>query len=317
VRALVTGAAGQDGTLLRRLLEAEGVEVLGLDARQPDASSDRGPVSVLDITDRNAFARVIASFRPDEIYHLAACHHSSEKEGGRPLDARMIATNFATTEVIVTTVAEQFPTCRILFAGTSQMYTPGISAPVTEATPMAPATFYGLTKSWSRQLLSFYREQRGLFCSTVILFNHESPLRGPEFLTRKITLAAARASRTGQSDLHLRDVTAQVDWSSARDIVRGMRLALSVSTPRDFVLASGEAHSVRDVLDVAFGYVGLDWREYTRYDPPPAHPSTPLVGDPSRIETEAGWRREKTFQSMIEEMVMEDLSLSPQAHSFQ
>jgi GDPmannose 4,6-dehydratase len=151
----------------------------------------------------------------------------------------------------------------------------------------------------------------------VILFNHESPLRGPEFLTRKITLAAARASQTGRSDLHLRDVTAQVDWSSARDVVRGMRLALSVPAPRDFVLASGEAHSVRDVLEVAFGFVGLDWRDHTRYDPPLAHPSPPLIGDPSRIVTEAAWRREYTFQSMVEEMVTEDLSRSPQARSFQ
>jgi GDPmannose 4,6-dehydratase len=270
-------------------------------------------VSVVDITDREAISAVISSYRPDEIYHLAACHHSSERAGGRPLDARMVATNFASTEVILTAVAEQVPSCRVLYAGSSQMYTPGLSAAVDESTPMVPATFYGLTKSWSRQLLSFYREHRGVFCSTVILFNHESPLRSPEFLTRKITIAAAAASRSGRCDLHLRDVTSRVDWSSARDAVRGMRLALSVPTPRDFVIASGEAHSVEEVLEAAFEFVGLDWRGYTHHDPPPSRPTPPLIGDPSRIVTEAGWRREHTFRSMIEEMVAEDLSRSPQA----
>ena len=310
MRALITGAAGQDGTLLRRLLDSEGVEVLGLDAREPGTSTDPCHLSMIDITDREALTAVITSFRPDEIYHLAACHHSSERAAGRLLDRQMVATNFASTEVIVTTVAEHLPSCRVLYAGSSQMYSPGLTRPVTEATPTAPPTFYGLTKSWSRQLLSFYREHHGVYCSTAILFNHESTLRGPEFLTRKITMAAATARRLGRTDLHLRDVTARVDWSSARDVVRGMRCALSATTPQDFVIASGEAHSVSDVLDVAFGAVGLHWQAFTTFDPPPANPLPPLIGDPSRLEQETGWRREYGFRAMIEEMVMADLSRS-------
>jgi GDPmannose 4,6-dehydratase len=310
VRALVTGAAGQDGTLLCQLLRSRGFEVLGLDAGSPKIVVDGIRFGRVDVSDATSLRRAILDFEPDQIYHLAACHHSSEETGDVALDRRMVATNFGSTETLVATVAEHLPACRVLYAASSQMYTAGaVPVLVDENTPVTPSTFYGMTKSWSRQLLAHYRQSRGVYCGSAILFNHESPLRPPQFVTRKITSAAARAKLSGSCDLHLRDVSARTDWSSARDVVAGMCLALSAPLASDYVIASGEAHSVGDVLEAAFGFVGLDWRDHATFDPAPASARAPLIGNPSRLEAATGWRRTVSFECTIEEMVAADIAL--------
>jgi GDPmannose 4,6-dehydratase len=308
VRALVTGARGQDGTLLRALLTARGVEVLGLDRPRPGAK-DRA-IRDVDVGDPAELARAFEEFAPDQVYHLAACHHSSEWSGSIALEREMIATNFRAAEVLLTMAAERKPACRVLLAGSSQMYTgvPGVATVVSEETPMHPATFYGRTKAWARELLDFYRERHGLFGSTAILFNHESTLRSPEFVTRKITIGAARAARGLRPDLHLRDVGSETDWSSAADVVEGMHLALSADAPADYVLASGVAHSVADVLEIAFRSVGLDWREFATFDPPREGPRATLLGDTARIRS-LGWAPSVSFAGLIEDMVRHDLDL--------
>jgi GDPmannose 4,6-dehydratase len=175
---------------------------------------------------------------------------------------------------------------------------------------MAPATFYGQTKMWSRDLLHHYRSRRGLFASMAILFNHESTLRPPGFLSRKITQAAAQISEGEQTDLVLHDVDAEVDWSSARDVVNGMRLMLAADQPADYVLASGQARRVADMLEVAFSHANLDWRNHVRSKVPESS-TTPgvLVGDAQRAEKQLGWQRRDSFDGLMREMVAHDRQL--------
>jgi GDPmannose 4,6-dehydratase len=312
VRALVTGAGGQDGSLLVRLLVSHDIQVLGVDRSDAaDGRHEGAEMRAIDVTDEGAITRLMADFKPDQVYHLAACHHSSEAAGHVALERQMIETNFRSAEFLIEYIAERLPNTRILLAGSSQMYRAldGECLVVSESTPMNPSTFYGRTKAWARELLAYYRNERGIFGTTAILFNHESPRRSPQFVTRKITMAAARAKRGRPEQLHLRDISAKTDWSSASDVVEGMRLMLGASEPDDYVLASGKARRVQDVLDAAFGFVGLDWRALTTFDPPSAGPQSELVGNSLRIRQSLGWQAAVTFEAMIEEMVASDILL--------
>jgi GDPmannose 4,6-dehydratase len=262
------------------------------------------------LTDEPELRSLFSSFRPDEIYHLAACHHSSEDVDDVHLSREMVETNFGAAEILCSIVAERLPTCRILLAGSSQMYraVPGRTIVVDEGSPMNPASFYGRTKAWSRDLLDYYREHFGVFGTTAILFNHESPLRPATFVTRKITLAAARARLGLEPQLHLLDISSATDWSSASDVVEGMRLSLCAREPLDYVLASGVARRVEQVLDVAFQSVGLDWRGFATFGPPPATPRGTLVGNATRARDSLGWKPRTGFERMIGEMVEFDVS---------
>jgi GDPmannose 4,6-dehydratase len=304
VRAIVTGAAGQDGTLLRKLLADRGVDVLGIVRPAHDTREEKGT----RLSDASAVRKLIDDVEPDFLFHLAAAHHSSERETDDALRAEMEDTNVRAAELFASIITERRPTCRLLLAGSSQMYRAPTSAErvVNEATPMDPATFYGETKARSREMLGRFRE-RGLFGVMTILFNHESELRPPQFVTRKITMAAARAKRGQRAGLHLRDITSRTDWSSAHDMVEGMWLALNASEPRDYVLASGVAHTIQDVLEVAFGSVDLDWRKFTTYDRPPTIARGTLIGDVTRARTTLGWRPKVSIEQMIRDMVRADL----------
>ncbi len=309
MKVIITGVHGQDGKLLRALLEAGGHEVLGID--RPRGAAARGIAggrAELDLCDRPAVEAVIAAFQPDQIYHLAACHHSSEQAGNPALDQEMVRTNFLAVEAMLGAILTSRPCCRLLLAGSSQMYSrvDGQITAVDEDTKMAPSTFYGHTKAWARELLGHYRQHYGVFGATAILFNHESPERPPSFLSRKITRAAARAAAGLAADLQVRDASAAVDWSSARDIVEGMRLILAADAPSDYVLASGRARSVVELLDVAFRQVGLNWKSYTRVGNPRRGPVAVLLGNPRRAEEKLGWRRQVGFEQMIGEMIARD-----------
>lgn len=304
MKALVTGALGQDGTLLTRLLRSNGADVLGVD-RVARPSGDSG-VMALDITDRDATMACVRDFKPDRIFHLAACHHSSDGSSGAEGDEQMVAVNFRSTETLANVVARHLPQCRLLFAASSQMYTataPGMI--VSETTPMKPSTFYGWTKAWSRELLAYYRDHRSIYAVTAILFNHESVLRGPDFITRKVTSAAARAKREGKADLKVRDIGAAVDWSAAEDVVEGMSIALTAPAPADYVIASGKIHTVANLLDTAFARVSLQWRDFVSHDAVTAGVRPSLVGDASRLRS-IGWKPRIEFKKMIETMVDAD-----------
>jgi GDPmannose 4,6-dehydratase len=207
------------------------------------------------------------------------------------------------------------PACRVLLAGSSQMYMAreeGTLA-VDEQTPHQPATFYGLTKAWSRDLMDYYRQHKGIFGLMTILFNHESPLRPKHFLTRKVSLAAAAAAAGRPTELRILNIHAAVDWSSAEDIVEGMVLALAAEEPMDYVLASGMVHRVEDVLEIAFGAVDLDWRDFTVYPKEKTLQMGTLIGDPRRAEQRLGWTRRIGMVEMIRAMVMADLAVVKQS----
>lgn len=310
-KAIITGIRGQDACLLARLLQSEGWEVLGTD-RPGNASETTGLRSVaLDLANRSEVERLVDDYRPDCIFHLAAAHHSSEQTGDPEFDEEMVRTNFSAAEAWLLAITQRHPVCRLLLAGSSQMYQPthgGVNV-INEDTPIMPSTFYGHTKAWSRSLLDHYRRQRGVFGSMVILFNHESPLRSPRFLTRKVTMAAARAFVGQHSGLRVRNIGAAVDWSSASDFVEAMGRTMTATDPADYVLASGRATRVEEILGLAFGSVGLDWREHTLIESEAVSNQPVLVGDAGRARRVLGWQPRETLSELIKRMVEHDVQL--------
>jgi GDPmannose 4,6-dehydratase len=217
-----------------------------------------------------------------------------------------LETNFSITQALAFAVLQAGAKSSLVFAGSSQMYTAtGIEDRVNEHTPRRPSTFYGHVKTWSTELLAQLRTDFGLRASTAILFNHESPLRRPQFVSRKIAQAAA-AIRAGQAvELEIANVRSRVDWCSATDVVRALHLMATASVANDYVIASGTLHSVEDLLEIAFSHCGLDWRQHTKVQAAREEPA--LCGDPQLIETTLGWRRRVSFEQLIRGMVEYDL----------
>ncbi len=252
-------------------------------------------------------AELVGREQPDEIYHLAACHRSSEP-GLRDDPAqqqRMVAVNHAAALALAHAVLAQ-RRGRLVLAGSSQMYTPGAPPPrIDERTPRSPATFYGVTKATCLDAIAWLREHQGLAGSCAILFNHESPRRPPAFVSRKITLAAARIAAGQARELELADTSIRVDFSSARDIVEGLHAMALASEPADRVPGSGELHSIEQLCQVAFAAAGLDFRAHVRSTQPPGDRPT-LVSDPSHSERDLGWKRSRGFAEWVTEMVLAD-----------
>lgn len=317
--ALITGATGQDGTLLAELLDGQGCRVIGVAKQGSGTGSGRQPVPMhlieADICDPSAVLALLTEWRPDEIYHLAAVHHSTQDSPHHSeVRARMamLDTNFGSTKALAFAVLESGISCHVVFAGSSQMYSAATRChEIDESSPRNPSTFYGHVKSWSADLLACLRSEHGLCASTAILFNHESPLRRAQFLSRKVSRAAAAASLGRPIPLELLNIGSRADWSSANDIVRAMRLMALSAQPRDYVVASGELRSVRGLLEVAFGHVGLDWREFTIYRLDREEPA--LFGQPRLLETALGWKRTRSFADTINEMVDHDIAIGRRA----
>ncbi|MFZ5494488.1 MAG: GDP-mannose 4,6-dehydratase [Verrucomicrobiota bacterium] len=310
MKAIITGANGQDARLLATHLRREGWTVKGIVRPGSAMSGEADEVMGLDLLDEEQVRGLVKSFEPDHIYHLAACHHSSEQVGSAAIEHEMVQVNFQAAEVLAATVAALRPACRLLCAGSSQMYTPPRAGylSVVEDTVERPSTFYGYTKKWSRELLSHYRACRGVFGVTCILFNHESTLRSPRYITRKVSMAAAAVASGLSGDLSINNIGAEVDWSDARDIVAGMFLAMTASTPADYVLASGQTRTVEELLRVAFGHVGRDWRDFVKERRGP--PAGALVGGIDRATNRLGWSPKISFTDMVKEMVEHDIALT-------
>jgi GDPmannose 4,6-dehydratase len=308
LKALITGALGQDGTLLSQLLLSRGYEVIGVDVRECETGRMR--VRQIDISDADAINNLVRRENPDEVYHLAARHHSAEGTTDAETEREMVSTNFISTQNLIAALLHYVPTSRFLLAASSQMYRARQRGDVVnEDTAIDPPTFYGLTKMWSWDLVKWARVTHHLHANTAILFNHESPLRPASFVSRKITRAAAEAWASPDLRLSLRDIDAETDWSSARDIVLGMSAMLSAPEPGDYVLASGTLHSVKDILEIAFSRVGLDWRKHVKEVQHERRPTASLVGDTTRARRALGWSPTTSFERMIQEMVDHDLAL--------
>jgi GDPmannose 4,6-dehydratase len=310
--ALITGAIGQDGSLLSEWLTSSGYRVVGIvrEAAQAEARNTHNvELMTADLCDAAVVRNLLDRYQPDEIYHLAAHHHSSEEgaSGARlAVKRRMVETNFNITQTLAFAVLDHGAPTSLVFAGSSQMYTATLAGErVNERTVRQPSTFYGHVKSWSAGLLGQLRADLGLRAGTAILFNHESPLRRGQFVSRKITQAAA-AIRSGRAvEIEIANVRARVDWCSASDAVRALHLMATASVANDYVIASGILHSVEDLLGTAFGHCGLDWRRYTKVQAAREEPA--LCGDPASIETTLGWRRLVSFEQLIRQMVDHDL----------
>jgi GDPmannose 4,6-dehydratase len=307
--AVILGAAGQDGRYLQRHLISAGYRVTAI-GRQGILTGDiQAPFDVLD---SGAVGDLIGAERPDELYYLAAHHHSSHEQQGtlRELLDTSYAIHCRGLMNVLDAIAAVSSETRLFYAASSLVFGDPTVTPQNEDTPMAPICAYGVTKALGIELCRLYRKERGIFCSTGILYNHESPVRGIRFVTRKIARAAAGIRRGEQSALTLGDLDARVDWSFAGDVVRAMHAMLQLDTPRDFVVASGTLRTVREFAARAFADVGLDYQKYVVESPAIIQRSrrrVPLHGDPSRLAAATGWKAQTSFEELVDMMVRAEL----------
>ena len=316
-RALISGITGQDGSYLAELLLSQGYEVHGL-VRQTNLENPSGDPKVrlhevcklhaLSLDSFPGLYRLISAVEFHECYHLGAVSFVGERiaDGFHTLFANISGTHF-----LLSALHDLQPKCRFYLAGSSEMFGRPKTSPQNEDTPFLPRNPYGISKVTSHHLVRNYREEYGMFCVTGILFNHESPRRRPEFVTRKITRAVARIAKGKQKELELGNISARRDWGYAPDYVRAMHLMINHDQPEDFVVASGELHSVRDFCEAAFSYVGLDWEKHVVTNEKffRQEDAVPLVGDPTKIRSMLNWRPSRTFEEVVGEMVQRDVAL--------
>ena len=324
-RALLTGITGQDGSYLSELLLAKGYEVHGivrrsstltrsrLDSLRIDGANDRRPrLHYGDLTDGSSLTNLVLELEPDEIYNLAAQSHV-RVSFDNPLYTADVAGLGALRLLEAARLLQKRKPVRFYQASTSEMFGGDPeTAPQSERTPFHPRSPYACAKAFAFHQVVNYREAYGMFACNGILFNHESPRRGESFVTRKITLAAARIAEGLQQRLTLGNLDARRDWGFAKDFVDAMWLMLQQSEPQDFVIATGESHSVRDFLQLAFEHVGLDWRKYVDLDPRYLRPTEVqlLMGDASKARKLLGWSPPTTFAELVRIMVESDRKLA-------
>lgn len=306
-RALVTGIGGQDGSYLAELLLGHGYEVFGTTLASPEGLSDGIEAFRLDLTDAEAVASALREVKPDETYHLASPSFVPASWED-PVGTSTFAA--ASSAALLEGLRREHPEGRFLNAASAEIFGAPAQVPQSEETPVAPITPYGTGKAFAHFLTGAFRRQYGLHASSAILYNHESERRSPEFLTRKVSRGAAAISLGLERELPLGDLTARRDWGYAPDYVRAMSLMLQAEEPDDYVVATGEAHTVEEFVATAFEQVGLDWREYVKRDESlvrGAADSPALVGDPTKIRERLGWEPEVRFDELIRRMVDADL----------
>ena len=316
-KALITGITGQDGSYLAEYLLDLGYEVHGLVRRVAFEDPARRFTRIQNLTDRlklhaaslesyPSIFHVISKNEFDECYHLAAQSFVAESfaDGFSTMN-----TNINGTHYMLAALRELQPNCRFYFAGSSEMFGKVREVPQRETTPFYPRSPYGISKVAGFELTRNYREAYGMFCVNGILFNHEGPRRGFEFVTRKITSTVARIKLGLADELRLGNLEAKRDLGHAADYVRAMYLMLQQPEPDDFVVATGETHSVREFCEAAFSVVDLDYNEYVKIDELYYRPAEIdlLVGDSSNARRVLGWEPKRTFHQLIEEMVDADI----------
>jgi GDPmannose 4,6-dehydratase len=316
--ALITGITGQDGSYLSELLLDRGYEVHGIVRRAAIEDPEYRLWRLKHILNRlvlhsgslESFAsifKIVDTIKPDECYHLAAqsfVSYSFEDEFST------INTNINGTHFVLAALKERAPQCRFYFAASSEMFGNAREAPQNENTPFYPRSPYGISKVAGFHLTLNYREAYGLHALSGILFNHESPRRGLEFVSRKVTRSVARIKLGGQEQLRLGNLEARRDWGFAGDYVRAMWLMLQPDEPEDYVIASGETHSVRELVETAFSHAGLDWQDHVLIDEKLYRPAevNELRGDSRRAREKLGWKPTVTFRQLIPMMVDADLA---------
>lgn len=312
-KALITGIAGQDGSYLAELLLEQGYEVHGIVRRIAIEDTEHKLKNLRHVLDRIhlhvasldnvlSMIKVIKDLVPDECYHLASSSfvsYSFEDE------ISILNNNVNSTHYLLAAIREFAPHCRVYFAGTSEMFGTVSESPQDETTPFNPRSIYGISKVSGYHLVKNYRLQYGMFACTGILYNHESPRRGYEFVTRKIVSSAVKIKLGLQESVSLGNLDAYRDWGYAPDYVRAMWLMLQADQADDYVVASGETHSVREFVIAVFSRLGLDYEKYVKVDPSFFRPTekVQLCGNPAKAVERLKWRRTKDFRGIVEEMV--------------
>ncbi len=312
-RALITGITGQDGSYLAELLLDQGYEVFGMVRRASIPNYGRiehllGRLTLkpADLLDQLSLIRLIDDVKPHELYNLAAMSFVPAS-----WDQPMLTGEYNAQGVtrVLEAVRQVDPAIRVYQASSSEMFGKVREVPQTELTPFYPRSPYGVSKVFAHYITVNYRESYGLFAVSGILFNHESPRRGLEFVTRKVADGVARIKLGLAESLSLGNLDAQRDWGFAGDYVRAMWLMLQQDKPDDYVIATGQSHSVRELVEVAFGHVGLDWRKHTKTDPAMLRPAEVdhLIGDPAKARRTLGWEPTVDFTRLVTMMVDADL----------
>jgi GDPmannose 4,6-dehydratase len=316
-KALITGITGQDGSYLAEHLLGLGYEVHGLVRPVALEDQEQRLGRIAHLRDRTtlhpgtmesyaSILRVVAKQQFDECYHLAAQSFVAESFED---SFSTMNTNINGTHYLLAALRELQPRCRFYFAGSSEMFGKVRETPQRETTPFHPRSPYGISKVTGFELSRNYREAYGMFCCSGILFNHEGPRRGMQFVTRKITTAVARIKLGMANELVLGNLEARRDWGHAADYVRAMHLMLQQPEADDYVVASGESHSVREFCELACTEVGLDYRDFVKTDESLLRPAEveALVGDASKARRVLGWKPTYTFATLVREMVRHDL----------
>jgi GDPmannose 4,6-dehydratase len=321
--ALITGITGQDGSYLAELLLDKGYEVYGVIRRS--SSFNTGRIDHLyrdphergvrlrlihgDLNDASSLNRILRQVRPHEIYNLGAQSHVRVSFDVPEYTGEVTALG---TVRLLEAIREVGLETRFYQASSSELYGQVAETPQTETTPFRPRSPYAVAKAYAFWITRTYREAYGMFASNGILFNHESPRRGETFVTRKVTRAAARIKVGLQDKLHLGNLDARRDWGFAGDYVDAMWRMLQADEPDDFVVATGESHTVRDLLDAAFRRVGLDWHDHVEIDPRYFRPAEvdSLCGDATKARTRLGWEPKVRFAELVRMMVDSDLRLA-------
>jgi len=326
-KALITGIAGQDGSYLAELLLSKGYEVHGIVRRIAIEDTehklkninhlrDKIKLHVASLDNVLSLIKTVKDLVPEECYHLASSSfvsYSFEDE------ISILNNNVNSTHYLLAALKEFVPHCRVYFAGTSEMFGNVVQEPQDNATPFNPRSIYGISKVASYHLVKNYREQYGMFACTGILYNHESPRRGYEFVTRKIVSSAVRIKQGLQDAMTLGNMDAYRDWGYAPDYVNAMWLMLQADEPDDYVVATGETHSVREFVETAFSCLGLDYRKFVKVDPELFRPAEKvrLCGNPAKIIERLNWKRTKSFTEIVQDMIEKELLLYHQQSTMQ
>jgi GDPmannose 4,6-dehydratase len=319
--ALITGITGQDGSYLTELLLEKGYAVHGVVRRTSNLLRSRIEhlrrdehlydkslfLHYGDLSDGTTLRRIFSEVRPGEIYHLAGQSHVGLSFEIPESTCEEIG--MATLRLLEIARDQPAPV-KFYHASSSEIFGSATESPQTETTPLQPASPYGCAKAFATQLARVYRDSYGLFVCNGILYNHESPRRGENFVTRKITRAVARIARGLDHELALGSLESRRDWGRAQDYVVAMWMMLQRDTPADYVVATGETRSVRDFVEAAFAVVDLPWQKYVKHNPAFDRPTDParLVGSPAKIKADLGWHPQGSFDDLVREMVEAELS---------
>lgn len=306
-RAIIIGATGQDGTLLYRLLNGKKYQIFGIGRTRivtnNETWKDERSVDIGNFQEVSALVRKI---RPDEIYHLAAVHQSSEDPITDPvmLFSQSFSVNVASLFNFLETIRQFSPETRLFYAASSHIFGRPDTEPQDENTRIYPLNIYAVTKVSGLNLCQMYRTVHQVFVSVGILYNHESPLRGGQFVSQKIARGAVRCKKDPSCRLVLGDLKGEVDWGYAPDYVDAMHKIMNLPEADDFVIATGEKHTVEDFVRIAFDTLGLDWREFvTERKRIITRPAVALVGNPAKLARKTGWQRSVTFSDMVKKLV--------------